>query len=394
VKTYTVQATGSPEPRSVRPAAVLVERRLTSLDGWRGAAILLVFVRHYFLTRNVHSLPIQIASWIAGAGWIGVDLFFVLSGFLITGILLDTRGHKHYFRNFYMRRTLRIFPLYYGVLFLALAVTPFLHLSWRIGDVAHFLYVGNIATTVDPSLADIRPWIGLGPTWSLAVEEQFYLLWPLTILWIADRRPLRWIGGFMAIILALRIALLIFLPLGSAFEWSYHVLPMRADGLLCGAAAAILLRSGTLEEALHRLRWPLWAAAACLAAILALDRRLEFHSIISSILVFPSLGILFTCLLLTALRPRSWAYRIGNVRWLRFFGRYSYGMYIFHRLINSDGMMRWLQVHTHSFAIGGILYVIVVFVLTTIAAVLSYELYERHFLKLKRNFQYSPEMAT
>jgi peptidoglycan/LPS O-acetylase OafA/YrhL len=127
---------------------------------------------------------------------------------------------------------------------------------------------------------------------------------------------------------------------------------------------------------------------------LALDHRLEFHSIISSILVFPSLGILFACLLVTALRHGSWAFRIGTLRWMRFFGRYSYGIYIFHTLIHSVGMMLWLQSRTHSLAIGGVLYVIIMFVLTTIAAVLSYELYERHFLKLKSRFSYSAELAT
>jgi peptidoglycan/LPS O-acetylase OafA/YrhL len=86
-------------------------------------------------------------------------MFFVLSGFLITGILLDTREHKHYFLNFYARRTLRIFPLYYGVLFLALALTPILHLQWQAGDVSHFLYVGNIAVRINPALANVPPWI-------------------------------------------------------------------------------------------------------------------------------------------------------------------------------------------------------------------------------------------
>jgi peptidoglycan/LPS O-acetylase OafA/YrhL len=319
-------------------------------------------------------------------------MFFVLSGFLITGILLDTREHKHYFLNFYARRTLRIFPLYYGVLFLALALTPILHLQWQAGDVSHFLYVGNIAVRINPALANVPPWISLDTTWSLAVEEQFYLVWPLAILWIANRKPLRWIAGAMAVTMLLRVALLIFLH-GSAFEWSYHVLPMRADGLLCGAATAILIRRGTPEQAIRRLRFPAWAAAAGIAAIILRDHGLEFHSVISSVLAFPCLGILFSCLLLVSLRPGSWASRIGNTHWLRFFGRYSYGMYIFHTLISSGGLMRWLQSHTHSLAVGGILYVVTIFLATMIVSVLSYELYERRFLQLKRRFEYSPEMG-
>lgn len=385
MKTYSTE--------SAAQGAVLVERRLTSLDGWRGVAILLVFVRHYFLTTQVHQPWIRAAMGVASAGWIGVDLFFVLSGFLITGILLDTRGHKSYFRNFYARRTLRIFPLYYGVLLLALALTPFLHLQWRPADVTHFLYVGNIAVQFDPSLMGIKPWINLDALWSLAVEEQFYMLWPLAVLWIADRRPLRWIAGLMGIALLLRVGMLVLLPVGHAFEWNYKVLPMRADGLLCGAAAAILFRSGSAQHGADRLRLPSWFAGAGIAAIIVCDHRLEFHSVLSSILVFPCLGILFARLLLVALHARTWAYRIGSTGWLRFFGRYSYGMYIFHRLLNSVGLMRWLQERTGSMLLGGVLYVILMLALATVAAVLSYELFERHFLKLKRRFSYSAEIA-
>jgi peptidoglycan/LPS O-acetylase OafA/YrhL len=379
-------------PPAGSPAGyVLVERRLTSLDGWRGVAILLVFVRHYFLTTQVHSRLIEGTASLASAGWIGVDLFFVLSGFLITGILLDTRGHRHYFRNFYARRTLRIFPLYYGVLFGALALTPLLHLHWQAGDVTHFLYVDNISVQFNPALTRIPPRINLDVMWSLAVEEQFYLLWPAIILLIATRKPLRWIGGFMGLALLLRVGLLFLLPAERAFEWSYKVLPMRADGLLCGAAAAVLFRTHSIEDALRKLKWPAWMAAAGLTAVLIQDRRLEFHAALSSAVVFPCLGILFTWLLLLALKSGSWAFAAGSNSLLRFFGRYSYGMYIFHRLVNSAGLMRWLQAHLHSQALGGIAYVIVSFVAVTAAAVASYELYEKHFLKLKRRFSYSAE---
>jgi peptidoglycan/LPS O-acetylase OafA/YrhL len=389
LKTYSTK----PALTQSSVGTTLVERRLDSLDGWRGVAILLVFVRHYFLTSHVHLRIIQATEWVASAGWVGVDLFFVLSGFLITGILLDTRGHKHYFRNFYARRTLRIFPLYYGVLLLSLAPTKLLHLQWQRGDIVHFLYVGNIAIQFNPALDGVKPWLNFDALWSLAVEEQFYLVWPLMVLFIANRKALRWIAAFMGAALLIRIALIVLLPPGHAFEWNYKVLPMRADALLCGAAAAILVRAGTLEEAVQRFRWPAWIAAIGIAAILIQDRRLEFHSNLSSAIVFPCLGILFACLLLVALQNGSWAYRIGRTPWLRFFGRYSYGIYIFHLLVDTTFLMRWLQNRTHSQALGGILYVISILILTTAVAVLSYELYERHFLKLKSRFSYSAELA-
>ena len=212
--------TSNSSPASYLRGPALIERRLISLDGWRGVAILLVFVRHYFLTTNAHTWWLKGLSGVASAGWIGVDLFFVLSGFLITGILLDTRGHKRYFLNFYARRTLRIFPLYYGVLFGALALTPFLHLQWRVGDITHFLYIDNISVQFNPALMKVMPWLNLDAMWSLAVEEQFYLLWPAIILVIVPRKPLRWIAAFMGVAVLSRIGLLVLVPPAQAFEWS------------------------------------------------------------------------------------------------------------------------------------------------------------------------------
>lgn len=388
MKTYITPASGVGSSGNV-----LVERRLTSLDGWRGIAILLVFVRHYFLTTHVHSWWIKGVSGAASAGWIGVDLFLCSPVFSSAVFCWTRAGTNSTSAIFYARRTLRIFPLYYGVLFGALALTPLLHLHWQAGDISHFLYVDNIAVQFNPALMSVPPWLNLDPMWSLAVEEQFYLIWPAVILLIADRKPLRWIAGFMGFAMLLRIVLLFTLPAGQAFEWSYKVLPMRADGLLCGAAAAVLFRTHSVEEALSKLRWPASIAAAGLAAILIHDRRLEFHAWLSSIIVFPCLAISFAWLLLLALKGGSWAYAVGSNSGLRFFGRYSYGMYVYHRLLNSSRLMSWLQLHLHSQALGGVVYVLVIFVGATVTAVLSYEFYEKHFLKLKRRFSYSAELA-
>src|SRR4051812_39004746 len=96
---------------------------IPALDGLRGIAILLVLFHHFTIYRPDRGLDKWLAN-IPAAGWIGVDVFFVLSGFLITGILLDARDRRHYFRNFYARRALRIFPLYYLVVFVGLILLP------------------------------------------------------------------------------------------------------------------------------------------------------------------------------------------------------------------------------------------------------------------------------
>ena len=187
-------------------------------------------------------------EWLAAGGWAGVDLFFVLSGFLITGILLDTRDSKFYFRNFYARRILRIFPLFYGVLLVLLLATPILHLLWRPGHILYFFYLGNIAGHIDPSLNFVLPAVNLTHTWSLAVEEQFYLVWPLVIWLVFDRRNLvRVCFGLIGFGFVLRAGLLLAVP-GASIEWCYGELPTHADGLLCGAILAVLIRSAALQD--------------------------------------------------------------------------------------------------------------------------------------------------
>src|SRR5665213_2362018 len=126
-----------------------------ALDGLRGIAILLVFGTHYcdtYWAIDGHRTPF----WF---GWVGVDLFFVLSGFLITGILFDSLGSSRYFRNFYIRRTLRIFPLFYAVWALCLLITPFVHVGWNRYVVAQMFYVGNL--TLFGSITGHHPDAGL-----------------------------------------------------------------------------------------------------------------------------------------------------------------------------------------------------------------------------------------
>src|SRR5262249_20264383 len=122
---------------------------------------------------------------VADFGWIGVDLFFVLSGFLITGILVDSKEQSNYFRGFYWRRVLRIWPLYYGLVLLVYLIGPHLRLAanWNISSYAPWIYVFFLQNILIPDWG-IYP---LTPTWSLAIEEQFYLIWPLAVRFLSTR---------------------------------------------------------------------------------------------------------------------------------------------------------------------------------------------------------------
>src|SRR3954465_2611530 len=110
------------------------EKHVPALDGLRGLAIILVLLFHFTPSGVGGGVGEKVLGWIGSVGWCGVDLFFVLSGFLITGILYDAKGSSNYFRNFYMRRVLRVFPLYYGVLFFVFIVVPMVHPMTRASD--------------------------------------------------------------------------------------------------------------------------------------------------------------------------------------------------------------------------------------------------------------------
>jgi peptidoglycan/LPS O-acetylase OafA/YrhL len=211
-----------------------------ALDGIRGLAILMVMLYH--LTLPPAAALDRVWAGIASFGWAGVDLFFVLSGFLITGILFDAKGGKHYFRNFYARRTLRIFPLYYAVMMVLLVIVPrlpFAHAARYAaasGDqIWYWTYLSNFA------LGWRHEWnLGsLDLAWSLAIEEQFYLLWPAVVFLLGRRALIGICGAVIVAALAARTAL----TLWGAHPIPIHVLtPCRMDSLALGALVALAAR--------------------------------------------------------------------------------------------------------------------------------------------------------
>src|SRR5690242_7378387 len=180
------------ESKRISKASFFVPGYIPQFDGVRGLAVLMVLIGHSaFLERLPHAGMLEYARF-------SVDSYFVLSGFLITGILLDSKGSEHYFRNFYARRALRIWPLYYLLLFLVFVVAPlFLH-SMRATAAgvwpAFVFYVQNIALVY----RDTYPF-ALGATWSLAVEEQFYLTWPL-LVFLLRRRALAIVSASLVVV--------------------------------------------------------------------------------------------------------------------------------------------------------------------------------------------------
>jgi peptidoglycan/LPS O-acetylase OafA/YrhL len=360
------------------------------LDGFRGLAILLVFIYHAFHTTHLTALPVRVLEWVGGGGWVGVDLFFVLSGFLITGILTTSLGAPQYFRNFYIRRSLRIFPLFYGVMLLLLALTPVLRLEWHRGHLSYLVYCQNIGVAMDPvGIGYVQPSVNLSHLWSLAVEEQYYLLWPLTIWLIQDERKIMRLCLYLVgVSLVLRLALLVTLPSEVAWEWAYNMLPTHWDGLLLGSWLAMARRQWSVEELLRRTRWPVVVSLAIIVVVVASTRSLDYHKDPMVAIGYPAIAVTFAGLLLRCLAAGSWQYRFFSLGFLRFMGRYSYGFYVYHRLFSPMTIpgLYWLEAKLHSRFAGAVLYLLLWFAGSIMIAVLSYKYFESPFLNLKDRF--------
>lgn len=368
---------------------------IPALDGLRGVAILLVIASHY-LGQN----------WrIATVGWTGVSLFFVLSGFLITGILLDEKDKPHYFRNFYARRTLRIFPLYYLVLILAFVVAPLIPAlnteAYR--EVASrqawlWTYMMNIYASFyseighNPFAGD---WLEMLHFWSLAVEEQFYLVWPLVVLFTTRRQLL----GVCVVCILGAWGLRVYFAQEQFNTAPYFFTLCRIDDLAIGAFIAAYARS---QDGLEKMRqyapWVAFASACVLFAIAVnqhhffqLDRNVQRYA-------YTAFGLLYGCLIVFALTapPANLYRRAMEFAPLRSYGKYSYAIYIFHwglyglvfsRIVPLDALTEWLGSQNAALAIR----FVAVAILSWGIGWISWNVYEKHFLKLKRMFRSTPK---
>lgn len=364
-----------------------------ALDGMRGIAFIMVLLQHYF------GLP-----W----GWTGVDLFFVLSGFLISGILFDTRNSAHYFRNFYVRRTLRIFPLYYGIMLALLLTFPLFRWRWTWHWLVWAVYLGNFARFVHPyvaaspleRLADFQPvgFLGhhqvtpfLGHFWSLCVEEQFYLVWPLIVFWIRDRRKLMWVcASTLPVCLVLRLLGQHFLPAWMLDnEILYRATPFRVDALLLGGLVALWLRGGKGDR-LIRLGNRLFPFA--LAFMVGSAMVIANGHLFRVPYLYPSwkftwgltvIDLFSALLILACLREGSITNRTLRLPPLRWLGRISYGAYVLHDIPHLFYLQlghKILPRHTTSCTTA------VAFFGTLGLAWLSFRFFESPFLDLKERW--------
>jgi len=370
------------------------------LDGIRGIAILLVLASHAAGLLGV--LPETSAGYLITnllvPGWGGVDLFFVLSGFLITGILLRTKSSVHYFQSFYARRVLRIFPIYYLALTGTLVVAHFFPGVRELvplpgmGRVSYFLYLQNLPVFWQDPFMMGGLW---GVYWSLAVEEQFYTVWPLLVRLLTSRAMLIICVVGFALELPLRLLLI-------QFHFGMHVgaiqfTPDRADGLFIGAAIALYMH---IKRRTVPMLW-IGIAGACGVAIL-LYVLVKFPNELATDGHLYTIGVTAFALLGGALVAWSqhhpkWLQRLLSLAVLRQAGKYSYGMYVYHLFIFmgvSEVMGRLSPATDGELNLLPALGVMAGSVIATwLIAKLSYDLFEARFLALKRFFPASSAAA-
>ena len=380
-------------------ALIDFKTRFPALDGIRALAVTLVFADHFGGGSHGGGI-LRVVNVVRQRGWVGVDLFFVLSGFLITGILYDTRADSHYFKRFFARRAVRIFPVFYLVAALLLLLTPIFQYHWHWLQLTFLIYMGNFFGNANFGLYTITSanhpaaTATIGHFWSLCVEEQFYLLWPLAVWFIRDRVRLLWAAaGISLLALALRFAMLAHFSPEVSETWIVRTLPFRMDTLLIGAILALVLRGPAADKWQRSGKWTFLAATAAVLAIFALSPDYDSPWLLSIGLTFTAVAS--AALICMTLRSGSPAFQFFYFKPFRTLGKYSYGFYIYHLLFR----FAWIHLLTvagarlHSIAFAGIIELTAAFVTTFLVSKLSYNLFEVKFLRLKRRFEYDSEIV-
>ncbi len=303
---------------------------IVELDGLRAIAIGLVMLYHVW--RYAGPWPGRAVTYLAYTGWAGVDVFFAISGFLITGILLDAKGSDRYWYTFYVRRSLRIFPLYYAVLLVVLAagfvarsrgvhvdaLDPAEHIGWN------FLYLSNVAMAFRG-----HEYVPFSISWSLAVEEQYYLLYPLLVARVDReglRRALLWMVGLAPI---LRAACMVLIS-----STATYTLPFcRMDALAVGGLAALLVRGGdaATRRGVGRAAPWLWALSLFWSIVMARVFTTFAQQVVWRMAVY-QLYAMATAATVVGLLGGQYPRAAAVLRHpaLAYVGKVSYGLYLFH----------------------------------------------------------------
>jgi peptidoglycan/LPS O-acetylase OafA/YrhL len=369
-------------------------KRIPALDGLRGIAILLVLMRHGIFGLESSSRLVNRLLTAGQLTWSGVDLFFVLSGFLIGGILLDARASPRYYTTFYARRAYRILPLYFGVtLVFLLRHLPVRFLHGALGDTSPLTipWASYLTFTQNFFMAHLG-WFGptaMVVTWSLAVEEQFYLVIPLVIRKTRGDR-LVWAMAFVFIAAAV-LRLMLRSTLAHGDFACYILMPCRADSLCLGVLSAYLVRQPAFWNQLMKRRKLLWSTSGILFAGIAYmtARHYDNYSLPMTTWGYPWLALFYTSCLLTAVSSAGgvWHGILCNPLLMRL-GTLAYCTYLLHYpLIQAGRQVFEVLLPSHpeaAFLAGGLLAIAI----TLVVAALSWRFFEQPMLRRGHKYQY------
>jgi peptidoglycan/LPS O-acetylase OafA/YrhL len=374
-------------------------RRLPELDGLRGVAILLVLLEHYVAESQQATGSIaHVLSRLFRMGWTGVDLFFVLSGFLIGGILLDVRELPNYVKTFYVRRAYRILPLYY-VWITLYVVAGYIGSRWivprdnnafaiTVPIVVYYLFFQNF---VFPPISSYGTFF-VGPTWSLAVEEQFYLIAPWLIRFLPPRRLVK--ALILCVIAAplLRAALF---NVQHGHRVVYFLMPCRMDGLAMGMLCAVAWRTPAKQWMANHAALLKTVLAVLLLGFLAMLRwSPEPKNSFEALYKYSWIVFLYATLMMVALIvPGGVVARLARSRILGSWGRVSYCVYLIHLGILGACHMALLHSAPRIDDWRGALTTILAAALTWLIAQLSWRFFEKPLLDRGHVYKYESVQA-
>jgi peptidoglycan/LPS O-acetylase OafA/YrhL len=372
------------------PRANRVKRYVPCLEGLRGYGFLLVFCGHYFLPDQLAhpgTIRLKLVTAMASMGLFAVPAFFVLSGYLIGGILYDTRHREGFFPVFYTRRILRVFPVFYVTLLGILIYNTLYRIPYDYHFWVHFLYIQNLLPSY---IQQHSSHVSMIHFWSLAVEEQFYLLWPLVVWLFPERKKLISIATcLIALSCMLRIAAPFFVSSPKAIAW---FTPTRADAILLGVILALIRHDPIYERIKPFAKWVMLAGGAT-AATLAIIKGASWSMTFAGEEVWiPLVNFTSAAVIIAVMEEGTLINRLCSQKWICWLGSLSYSLYVFH-LTYAMFFMVWVTPHLEqymrqSFAVltSGLL----AFCLTLLLSIISYLVIERPVLNMKQTVRYGP----
>lgn len=372
-----------------------MQKRVDYIDGIRGLAILLVLAWHFIFcisSLRPGSLEAYLLKVLFYYSWLGVDVFFVLSGFLLTSILYKNKSSPSLLKTFWFRRALRILPLYWLILSFAFLATIFMTskkgpgYQWLFGNLQYLgsytIFLQNITMTIKNQMSSA--WLNV--TWSLAIEEQFYLILPIAVLFFNKQKFI--IISIIIVVLTplLRAACILYVPNGGMA--SFMLLPLRWDSLFWGGMLALIDPTSKQINEITKYQKPIVAIVLSVFLLLGLNNQ-NIGSLGMGILGHTAIAILTGLLIFNCkMRLGCIARKFLSSKPFVFFGTISYGLYLLHYPILGLSHQWALQAVPINNSVKSCLVTFVAFLITIGISLLSHKYFKKPFLKIGAKIQY------